>query len=220
VGRAIIRDPEVFLFDEPLSNLDAKLRTTMRGELIKLHQRLDATMVYVTHDQVEAMTMGDRIVVMDRGVVQQVGPPLEIYDDPDNLFVAGFIGSPSMNLFSARVSRTEAGVTAELGALAMRLPSRHPAGLAEKAVLGIRPEFLKLGPSGGEIRLPVRVDTVEHLGAETLLEVSAGGFQAMAKVERQGALRPGAHIELSTMADKVLAFDAMSGRRLRAGPGA
>ena len=128
LGRAIMRDPSVFLFDEPLSNLDAKLRTAMRAELIKLHHRLAATMIYVTHDQVEAMTMGDRIVVMNEGEIQQSGTPLEVYDDPDNAFVAGFIGSPAMNQFDGRVTSVNGALSVAVDGFALSLPASHPAG--------------------------------------------------------------------------------------------
>ena len=216
VGRAIIRDPEVFLFDEPLSNLDAQLRSSTRAELLGLHRRLRATMVYVTHDQVEAMTLGDRIVVMDQGRVQQIGTPLEVYDDPDNLFVAGFIGSPAMNFFAAR-SRREAGATvASFGDTELRLPAEHPAGLRERVTLGIRPECLSLPPAPGALRLAARVEAVEHPGAETLIEMALGGLPALAKVERQKALRPATALTLGVGADQVLAFDADTGARLRA----
>ena len=144
VGRAIVRQPEVFLFDEPLSNLDAKLRVNMRAELIKLHERLDATMIYVTHDQVEAMTMGDRIVVMRNGFIQQVGPPMEVYNQPQNQFVAGFIGSPPMNFMEARLVPDNGGLAIEIRGMRLPLPP-HKAKSAEaytnkSVVFGIRPE--------------------------------------------------------------------------------
>ena len=139
VGRAIIRNPEIFLFDEPLSNLDAKLRTTTRSELIKLHKRLNATMVYVTHDQVEAMTMGDRIVVMEGGLVQQIGTPLEIYDDPDNRFVAGFIGSPAMNFFRRPGFVTDrTGCRVQFAGRSVKLPETIPP-LESRCGLGCSP---------------------------------------------------------------------------------
>ncbi len=214
VGRAIIRDPEVFLFDEPLSNLDAKLRTTTRSELIKLHHRLGATMVYVTHDQVEAMTMGDRIVVMDQGLVQQIGTPLEIYDNPVNTFVAAFIGSPSMNLFSATLDVADGLPLARFGEAALRLPEGLRPGGAERITLGIRPEFLSLPAGAGEQNITALVETVEHLGAETLVEVAVGGVQMVAKVGRQAGLRPGAMAELGIASERILTFSAADGRRL------
>ena len=216
VGRAIIRDPEVFLFDEPLSNLDATLRTTTRAELLRLHRRLRATMVYVTHDQTEAMTLGDRIVVMDQGRVQQIGTPLEVYDDPDNRFVAGFIGSPAMNFFAARSRRDGDATVAHFGEVALRLPAGHPAGLRERVTLGIRPECLSLPPAPGALRLPARVEAVEHPGAETLVEMTLGGLPALARVERRKGRWPAAPLTVGVDADEVLAFDAGTGARLRA----
>ena len=217
VGRAIIRDPEVFLFDEPLSNLDAKLRTTTRAELLKLHRRLRATMVYVTHDQTEAMTLGDRIVVMDQGRVQQIGTPLEVYDDPDNRFVASFIGSPAMNFFAARSRRDGGATEARFGEVLLRLPAEHPAGLRERVTLGIRPECLSLPPAPGELRVAARVEAVEHPGAETLIEMTLGGLPALARVERRKGLRPATPLTFGVRADAVLAFDTGTGTRLRAG---
>jgi len=214
VGRAIIRNPEVFLFDEPLSNLDAKLRTSTRSELIKLHQRLGATMVYVTHDQVEAMTMGDRIVVMDRGLVQQIGTPLEIYDDPVNTFVAAFIGSPSMNLFPAALEAGANTVRARFGHVALTLPQGLLAEDAGEIFIGIRPEFLSLPADPGTQRLSGMVETVEHLGAETLVEVAFDKVQMMAKVGRREGLRPGETVEVGVPGDKILAFNTADGRRL------
>ena len=175
IGRAIVRDPKAFLFDEPLSNLDAGLRVQMRLELVQLHRRLKATTIYVTHDQVEAMTMADRIVVMNGGIVEQAGTPLEIYANPRNLFVAGFIGSPKMNLIEATVASVaarEVGVTLPGGG---RLDlAADAAGLAPGAgaTVGLRPELLSLasdGPLGGEVTV------LEHLGDETLVYVDIGG---------------------------------------------
>ena len=174
IGRALVRDPEVFLFDEPLSNLDALLRVQMRLELAKLHQDLRTTMIYVTHDQVEAMTLADRIVVLDRGQIAQVGSPLELYNSPANRFVAGFIGSPAMNFLPARVTRDGAGLVAELaGGGRVVLPPRAVRG--GEAELGIRPEHLRLvNPGQGE--LPGTVSVVENLGntAYVYLDTPAG----------------------------------------------
>src|ERR671925_1546306 len=150
VGRAIVRQPEVFLFDEPLSNLDAKLRVNMRAELIKLHERLDATMIYVTHDQVEAMTMGDRIVVMRNGFIQQVGPPMEVYNQPQNQFVAGFIGSPPMNFLDAHLVSDNGGLAVDLQGMRLPLPPQQAksaeAYANKKVVFGIRPEDILSTP--------------------------------------------------------------------------
>jgi len=169
MGRAIVRRPKVFLFDEPLSNLDAQLRVQMRTEVRKLHQRLGATSVYVTHDQVEAMTMADRIIVLDKGRIAQSGSPLELYDRPANRFVAEFIGSPAINLFPAAV---EAGrLTISPGGETLEIALPRP--LAEKAVdVGVRPEHLRRAGSGG---LPGTVQVIEHLGAETYVFVDVGG---------------------------------------------
>jgi multiple sugar transport system ATP-binding protein len=215
VGRAIVRDPKVFLFDEPLSNLDAKLRTSMRSELIKLHHRLKATMLYVTHDQIEAMTMGDRIVVMDGGKVQQVGSPLEIYDNPMNRFVASFIGSPSMNFFEATTSTKGDALIATVDTEGLRLPKDHPAGLAPRVVLGIRPEFLSLERLPGQPQFAATIDAVEHLGAETLVEFAFGSSRGIAKMDRNETLARDERVVLSVPADKVLCFDAADGRRMR-----
>ena len=215
LGRAIVRDPAVFLFDEPLSNLDAKLRMAMRGELIKLHHRLSATMIYVTHDQTEAMTMGDRIVVMNEGRIQQTGTPLAVYDDPDNKFVAGFIGSPTMNLIDGAIERDDASLVFRAGDLTLRLPATHDAAPARSVTLGIRPEFLTPGSGSDGVGLESRVEAVEHLGAETILELSSAGLPLTAKTIRNDAIRYGDTIRLVTDPLKVLAFDSETGERLR-----
>ena len=216
LGRAIMRDPAVFLFDEPLSNLDAKLRTAMRAELIRLHHRLEATMIYVTHDQVEAMTMGDRIVVMNEGEIQQSGTPLEVYDDPDNAFVAGFIGSPAMNLFDGRVTSGNGALSVAVDGLAISLPASHPAGRAGSVQLGIRPEFLELDPPEGWATIDGRLEVVEHLGAETIVGLSTSGPDVTARIKRNDALRHGTTIRIGADPAYVLAFDSASGDRLRA----
>jgi len=168
IGRAIVRQPKIFLFDEPLSNLDAALRSEMRIELMELHKRLGSTMIYVTHDQVEAMTMADKIVVLDAGVISQVGSPLDLYHRPDNLFVAGFIGSPKMNFIKGTVTSAN-GTTAtiDLGALGiMELPRQSTAIVGQTVTVGIRPEHLRLGK--GEFSLSVVPKIVEHLGIHTV----------------------------------------------------
>ena len=174
LGRAIVRDPDVFLFDEPLSNLDAKMRVQMRAEIARLHHRLGATMIYVTHDQTEAMTLGQRIVVMKDGVVQQVAAPLELYERPANRFVAGFIGSPAMNFLSGRLEQqdglhfvTDAGET-------VGLPAAFRPGAAvvgTPAILGIRPEHLDVAPLGASAGLSAPVQVVESLGSETMVHL-------------------------------------------------
>jgi multiple sugar transport system ATP-binding protein len=216
LGRAIVRDPAVFLFDEPLSNLDAKLRTQMRGELIKLHHRLEATMIYVTHDQVEAMTMGDRIVVMNEGNIQQVGTPLEVYDDPDNAFVAGFIGSPSMNLFEGQTARADGALAFRANGLTIPLPGDHPAGESTNVTLGIRPEFLTVEPPEGWATFEGRIEVVEHLGPETIVELSSGGPEITAKIKRNDKVRHGQTTPIGADPNQVLAFETATGARLRA----
>ena len=217
VGRAIIRDPEIFLFDEPLSNLDAKLRMTTRSELIKLHKRLNATMVYVTHDQVEAMTMGDRIVVMEGGLVQQIGTPLEIYDDPDNRFVAGFIGSPAMNFFRARVVSGRPECEARFAEASLRLPDTHPACKRSEVVLGVRPEHLAVTPDfSTDLRFQATVEAVEHLGAETLVELALDGEALTVRAGRLERLASEQSVAVGARAEHVLVFDATDGQRLRA----
>jgi multiple sugar transport system ATP-binding protein len=192
VGRAIVRDPEVFLFDEPLSNLDAKLRVNMRAELIKLHERLNATMIYVTHDQVEAMTMGDRIVVMRNGFIQQVGSPMEVYNEPVNQFVAGFIGSPPMNFLDARIVQDNGTPQIDFHGARLSLPV-HRAKQAEsysgkEVVLGIRPEdVLSVEGAQGKNLTPIQatVEVLEPLGAEIILELSSHGQTFTARMDPQ-----------------------------------
>jgi multiple sugar transport system ATP-binding protein len=192
VGRAIVRQPEVFLFDEPLSNLDAKLRVNMRAELIKLHERLDATMIYVTHDQVEAMTMGDRIVVMRNGFIQQVGPPMEVYNRPQNQFVAGFIGSPSMNFLDGRLIEDKGELQVDLNGLRLPLPpdKAKPAEayVNKNVVFGIRPEdILPSTETNGKrlVALQANVEVLEPLGAEIVLELATKGYNFTARMDPQ-----------------------------------
>jgi multiple sugar transport system ATP-binding protein len=169
IGRAIVREPKIFLFDEPLSNLDAALRSEMRVELMELHKRLGTTMIYVTHDQVEAMTMADKIVVLSAGEIEQVGSPLELYNSPDNLFVAGFIGSPKMNFIKARCSAAENGqLTIDLGDLGtMTLDRTAPHLAGQDVTVGIRPEHLIKG--AGDFTTEIRPHLIEHLGIHTVL---------------------------------------------------
>ena len=181
IGRAIVREPRIFLFDEPLSNLDAELRVQMRVEIAKLHNDLGNTMIYVTHDQVEAMTMADKIVVLNAGVVEQVGAPLELYNNPRNRFVAGFLGSPKMNFIESTVSRIEgAHGTVNVGGTAFQL-RQQLAGFkeADKIVFGIRPEHMGLTEASGVKLADVRVDLVEQLGDQTMLYASTQGGQAL-----------------------------------------
>ena len=207
MGRAIVRDPKVFLFDEPLSNLDAQLRVQMRTEIKALHQRLATTTIYVTHDQVEAMTMADKIVVMNGGRVEQSGEPLELYDRPANLFVARFIGSPSVNLFTGRVET--AGFRTDAGRL-LPLPAPPPAAVGTAAVYGIRPENFTLAGDG----LPVQVEVVEPTGAETQVFATLDG-QSVACVFRERIdAHPGTLLHVRPQAGSALLFDAATGRRI------
>ncbi len=191
VGRAIVRDPEVFLFDEPLSNLDAKLRVTMRAELSKLQRQLETTMIYVTHDQVEAMTMGDRIVIMKDGYIMQVGAPLEVYDHPQSVFVAGFIGSPAMNFFKGRLTRADGVMIVDMGNFQVTVPeayaSSYESYLDKEITFGIRPE--DIADSNPEDRrgqwdeFKAIVEVIEPLGAEIILELSKGDHSFTGRVD-------------------------------------
>ncbi|QLG88289.1 sn-glycerol-3-phosphate ABC transporter ATP-binding protein UgpC [Chitinibacter bivalviorum] len=179
IGRAIVRNPKVFLFDEPLSNLDAALRLNMRVELSKLHQELKTTMLYVTHDQVEAMTLADRIVVFNAGIIQQVGSPLEMYENPSNLFVASFLGSPKMNLFEAQLVGVEQGVAVVRLPKGITVRASVEAGRAkvgDKVTLGIRPEHIELCADGDADGIPARVDLTEHLGDIVLAYIEIPGI--------------------------------------------
>jgi multiple sugar transport system ATP-binding protein len=214
MGRAIVRDPQVFLFDEPLSNLDAKLRVAMRTEIKALHQRLKTTTVYVTHDQVEAMTMADRIVVMHDGIVEQIGTPLELYDRPANTFVAGFIGSPAMNFLEGTLRRNGGGPTLEFGGgKPVRLPDSSPGRDGQKVIFGIRPEHLAMA-EGGADTLGGQVLVVEPTGAETQVFTEIGGAQIAAVFTERHDFAPGAPISLRPRPDCVHLFDAESGRHL------
>jgi len=215
LGRAIVRDPAVFLFDEPLSNLDAKLRLAMRGELIKLHHRLDTTMIYVTHDQIEAMTMGDRIVVMHEGRIRQVGTPLNVYDDPDDVFVAEFIGSPTMNIVQGVTETGDAGATFSSDGFSIALASAHAAAAGGAVTIGIRPEFLSFEETPGTVAIDGKVEAVEHLGADTVLELSTVGPILTAKIARNDSVRYGDDARMWVDPARVLAFDAGTGKRIR-----
>jgi ABC-type sugar transport system ATPase subunit len=205
----------VFLFDEPLSNLDAKLRSEMRLEIIQLHQKIDTTMIYVTHDQVEAMTMADRIVVMSQGRIQQIGTPLEIYDDPVNLFVAGFIGSPSMNMFDASIENCD-GIEIVSGAMRIPVSNSHPVTGHSAAKIGIRPESIAIHPPGERAGVDAVVESIEHLGAETLFVVSTGGPTLTIKSPRNNSLKRGDRICVNVCEENVFGFNANDGNRIRA----
>jgi multiple sugar transport system ATP-binding protein len=212
MGRAIVRDPQVFLFDEPLSNLDAKLRVQMRTEIKELHQRLRTTSVYVTHDQIEAMTMADRIVVMHDGVVEQVGEPLDLYDNPANLFVAGFIGSPAMNFVSATIKRN-GGAPSAVAPDGTVLPLSPQAGGrdGQKVVYGIRPEHLDLTDGGG---LPSEVVVVEPTGADILVFTHMAGQEVAVVFKERHKFRPGDKISLTPHPGTIHLFDQATGDRI------
>jgi multiple sugar transport system ATP-binding protein len=213
MGRAIVRDPQVFLFDEPLSNLDAKLRVAMRTELKELHQRLETTSVYVTHDQIEAMTMADQIVVMRDGRVEQRGRPLELYDRPANLFVAGFIGSPAMNFLPGTIRRGADGARVEVGdGTHLPLPRDAAGADGQPVVFGTRPEHLALAPDGAG--LAARVVVVEPTGADTLVFAKVGGADVTAVFRERHEFRPGDAIRLLPDHERAHVFDAQSGNSL------
>jgi multiple sugar transport system ATP-binding protein len=213
MGRALVRDPQVFLFDEPLSNLDAKLRVQMRGEIKELHQKLRTTAIYVTHDQIEAMTMADRIVVMRDGWIEQIGDPLTLYDRPANLFVAGFIGSPSMNFISCRASRLN-GRLAAVSEDGISLPATLPSEVDEgdKLVFGVRPEHFAVGE--GESGLPTRVTVVEPTGAETLVVGKIGETTVQISLKERRRLAPDDVIRVNPLPGTVHLFEAADGKRI------
>ena len=212
-GRAIVRDPKVFLFDEPLSNLDAKLRVQMRTEIKALHQRLRTTSVYVTHDQVEAMTMADRIVVMNEGVVEQVGSPLELYDRPKNLFVAGFMGSPSMNFLQGSIRRQGGLGRVEIGdGMVCRCRRIKLGREGQKIVYGIRPEHVMINNGGDGV--PAVVEVIEPTGADTLVFASVSGSALCAAGRERYSFQPGTTINLEPELEYVHVFDQQSGRSL------
>ena len=215
LGRAIVRDPTVFLLDEPLSNLDAKLRVQTRAEISKLHQSLGTTFIYVTYDQVEAMTMATRIAVMDDGLLQQADAPEELYSRPDNMFVAGFIGSPAMNFFDATVARTDETWELEAGAFRVALSPERTAALkrydGQRIVLGFRPEHIHsrdYAPSGiTPVPVEAAVDIVELMGNESFLHLQADGISFLARVDPRTAVRAGQRIALLLDITHMHAFD-------------
>jgi multiple sugar transport system ATP-binding protein len=214
MGRAIVRDPQVFLFDEPLSNLDAKLRVAMRTEIKELHQRLKTTSEYVTHDQIEAMTMADQIVVMRDGIVEQRGRPLELYDHPANLFVAGFIGSPAMNFLPATIRRGSNGARVEVaGGVTVPLPRDAAGEDGQKVIFGMRPEHLALAADGQG--LAAQVVVVEPTGADTQVFAKIGGTEVTAVFRERHEFRAGEAIRLVPDHERTHLFDAESGKSLR-----
>jgi len=211
MGRAIVRDPQVFLFDEPLSNLDAKLRVQMRTEIKELHQRLRTTTVYVTHDQIEAMTMADKIVVMHDGIVEQMGAPLELYDRPANMFVAGFIGSPAMNFIKGSIKVNGKAVFKAEGGLELPLATAPAGADGRPAVYGIRPEHFVIDAQNG---IPAEVVVVEPTGSETQVFAKLGGQDIVGVFRERVTVGPGDTIPLAPNPELVHLFDAQTGKRL------
>ncbi len=214
MGRAIVRHPKVFLFDEPLSNLDAKLRTQMRAEIKRLHKRLGVTSIYVTHDQVEAMTLADRIVVMNDGRIEQVGTPMELFNNPSNTFVAGFLGSPPMNQIRGTLTATGA----KIGPTEIQLDGGTDGQSGRDVIVGIRPEHVSLSSGEKTSALPIALDLVEPLGSEALLHARYGDEDMVFKADTEGDI---AHLsgvgEVHVPAHLVKIFDAETGRALRLG---
>jgi multiple sugar transport system ATP-binding protein len=227
MGRALVRDPKVFLFDEPLSNLDAKLRVDMRTEIKKLHQRLGTTIVYVTHDQIEAMTLATRIAIMKEGVVQQFAPPQEVYEQPANMYVAGFIGSPSMNFIPAKVASEgdRLGVRISNGAGQIFLPLTQPpaslpAYVGKDVILGVRPETVtrfnanEAGHNPGLIRFEAAVSVIEPTGADTLTYIQLGGRDAIARCMPKDAPQPGTIADFMVDMGRANLFDPATEQRI------
>ena len=211
MGRAIVRDPKVFLFDEPLSNLDAKLRVKMRAEIKALHQRLGTTIVYVTHDQIEAMTMADKIVVMQGGRIEQIGTPLELYDHPRNIFVAGFLGSPAMNFLDGIIVGEEGRFVELEGAGRVTLPGPIQTAPGTPVVVGVRPEDIAISDGDG---IPAEVVLVEPTGSETHLAVRVGGQDLVVVLRSRFALVPGESVRLSFNESKFHLFDKVTQERI------
>ena len=210
MGRAIVRDPQVFLFDEPLSNLDAKLRVQMRTEIKELHQRLKTTTIYVTHDQIEAMTMADKIVVMHDGLVEQIGAPLELYDRPDNLFVAGFIGSPAMNMIKGHIRVNGSASFEGPAGLKFSLAAAGSGNDGRPAVYGVRPEHFSLSDDGAE----AEVQVIEPTGSELQVVAKLGGEEIIAVFRERHQFKPGEKIRLKPDPQLVHLFDEGTGKRL------
>src|SRR5438874_7069082 len=209
LGRAIVREPQAFLMDEPLSNLDAKLRVQTRAEILRLQQRLGVTTIYVTHDQVEAMTMGERIAVMSNGLLQQVGPPPELYDNPVNVFVAAFIGSPAMNFATAKAENgnfTLGGTRLELTGRPGQIAHEHK---GRDLLLGFRPEDLELDGADGSnaVKIPAQIDVVEYLGHEELIHAQAEGHEIVALVPSEKKVQAGEQVAFSISVEKLHVFD-------------
>jgi multiple sugar transport system ATP-binding protein len=212
LGRALVRNPDAFLLDEPLSNLDAKLRVKMREEIATLHARLNATMIFVTHDQVEAMTLGDRIVIMRDGLIQQAGKPLELYDRPANSFVAAFIGSPEMNLVEGKLVRESGRLAVRAGDLSLPLPEGVFLEEEQDVVLGIRPEHIAVGNGSATSMI---VDLVEQIGAQTYLLGTISGHKFRAVLNRKDDVEPGQTISVVLPKERLHLFAISTGRTLR-----
>ncbi len=216
IGRAIVRDPKVFLFDEPLSNLDAELRVQMRAELAELHDRLKATMIYVTHDQVEAMTLADKMVVLNDGIIQQAGTPLELYDYPGNVFVGGFIGTPRMNFFQAKVTAVENGQTklsifeGEKGIIC--LPNQIPATSGDSVQIGLRPDHVVLCSPDEERSIPAKLDLVEELGNMTFLSGRLPNGNRIAVQHNGERIMKKGQVHFTFDASRALVFDSKGNR--------
>jgi len=223
MGRAIVREPQVFLMDEPLSNLDAKLRVQARAEISKLHQQLGTTFIYVTHDQTEAMTMGTRIAVMKDGVLQQIDTPQTLYDRPDNLFVAGFIGSPSMNFFDATLTKTDGGTYVDCGTFRVRVPeqklSQYAAYIGKQVVFGIRPEHIHdpeyLPPGIHSALVDSKVEVTELMGNEVIVYLDNNGKTFLARVDPRSKARVGNSIAVALNMDNMHLFDKQTEKAIR-----
>ena len=219
LGRALVRDPEVFLLDEPLSNLDAKLRLTMRVEIARLHRQLKATMIYVTHDQIEAMTLGQRIVVLDGGAIQQIDTPMNLYDRPANLFVAGFVGSPGMNLLRGTLKLSQSWrLATEHGEVLLGRPAQASAWQEwhdREVVLGIRPEDL-LPVEAGQAALSAALEVLEPVGNEIFLNLRYGGQALVSRVSPRALPEPGSTVPLGLAVERLHLFDPQTGMRIAA----
>jgi multiple sugar transport system ATP-binding protein len=217
LGRALVRKPSVFLLDEPLSNLDAKLRLGMRVEIARLHKRLGATMIYVTHDQIEAMTLGDRIVVMNRGEIQQIDAPMRLYEKPANVFVAGFLGSPAMNFFRGKVDAAN-GMRIDLGEASLQLPATLASAVANDAgrevLVGVRPEDLVLASDTDADAIETTLDVVEPVGNEMFLNLRCGDQAIVMRVSPQAMPESGATLRIAMKPDRVHLFDAKTEQRI------
>jgi multiple sugar transport system ATP-binding protein len=216
VGRAIVREPKVFLFDEPLSNLDAKLRVAMRAEISKLHQRLQTTFIYVTHDQMEAMTMASRIAVINKGILQQLDTPQNLYDHPANLFVAGFIGTPAMNFFPGKLRKDDGKIVVDTGDFAVPIPAKKAKGLenhvGKDIIFGLRPENIHdvdfVPPNTDSEKVAVKVDLTELMGNEIFLYMVSGKNTFVARVDPRSQLRVGQQAQVAFDMDNFHLFDA------------